>query len=112
MNAPDKLSPQAKVYWYRMVDAIEVTEANCELVAMMCDCLATYWEAKAIQRQSESLFTTNATGLGLKEHPAIGTAIKQFDRYIAGCKLLGIGISQEEIEDEIGDFFSDDQGGE
>ena len=111
MNAPNQLSQRAKTYWAKLAEAIEITDQNCEPAAILCNSLAMYWEAQAMI-QEDGLIVTTATGIGQKPHPALAIQGKQFDQVIKCCKLLGIGSSQAEVEDELGDFFADEKGDE
>ena len=71
---PSHLSPQARVVWHRVEEAVSgcegwITAPDAETLALYCETLADYWRARDDVRK-EGMYTETAHGAKGK-HPAV-----------------------------------------
>lgn len=101
------LSKESKSYWRRLNKFIDVTDANVDSFALLCDQLAMY-RAAAEKLDAEGLTVTSATG-NVKQHPAVAIKIQAAAQIERLLKLFGLGENlrhpDDEEDDELDEFI-------
>jgi P27 family predicted phage terminase small subunit len=103
MNPPVWLGKVAREYWRRIAKCVTVTQSNQDALALLCDGLDLYRTAKA-ETERDGI-TVPGYGNTVRPHPALAIQRQAFDQIFKSAKLLGLGQTTGQIQDELSEFL-------
>lgn len=104
MKSPSWLGPLAKRYFQKIGKQINVQPHQADTLALLCDGLELYRTAKA-EIVRDGVTVPSVGGASLKAHPALVIQRQAFDQIVKSAKLLNVGETKAEIQDELSSFL-------